>query len=562
MSTLDWTILISALLFIVIYGVYKTRKSNNMENYLKGGDNIPWWTVGLSIMATQASAITFLSTPGQAYQDGMRFIQFYFGLPLATIILSITFVPIYYKLKVFTAYEFLESRFDLKTRTLAASLFLIQRGLAAGITIYAPAIILSTVMGWSLGLTNVTIGVLVTIYTFVGGTRAVSQTQKQQMVVMLSGMVIAGIMAVQLLPGNVSFNDALHVAGKLDRINPVDFTFDLSERYNFWSGITGALFLFLSYFGTDQSQVQRYLGSKSVSESRLGLLMNGMLKAPMQFMILFVGVTVFIFYQFNAPPVFFNETARSQLEQSAYGNELKVLEENHQNAFEQKRIAIREMLDAEHRNDENGVSSAQQEMKSWQQQMEASRNEVQKLLVKSEVTEETTDTDYVFITFILNHLPEGLVGLLFAMVFSAAMSSTASEINALASTTAIDVYKRSMNTRANDRHYLRASRLLTLMWGGIAIVFATYATLFENLIQLINLLGSIFYGTILGIFMVAFYVKYVKSNAVFIAAVIAEAIVLYIHFYGNLGFLWYNLIGCAAVVLFGIIIQWVINQRN
>lgn len=570
MSSIDWIILIGTLLFIVIYGVWKTRGAKDLKGYLKGDNDAKWWGIGISIMATQASAITFLSTPGQAYTDGMRFIQFYFGLPIAMIILSVTFVPIYYKLKVYTAYEFLEGRFDLKTRTLAALLFLVQRGLAAGITIYAPAIILSTLLGWNLTLTNVFIGVLVIIYTMSGGTKAVTQTQKQQMAVMMGGMVLAGIMVINMLPEQIGFIDALHVAGKMDKLNVVNFDFDLSDRYNFWSGITAALFLFMSYFGTDQSQVQRYLTGKSLAESRLGLIMNGLLKVPMQFVILFIGVMVFVFYQFNQPPVFFNKVAKERVENSAYAPQLEKLETEYTSLFEQKQTQLYTLVDGVKTEDPTKISAAKAEVLDLQTRSDAVRVEVKELVKTVNPKAETNDKDYIFMTFVMDNLPIGMIGLLFAVMFSAAMSSTASELNALASTTTIDLYKRSINVNNTESHYLKSSRWFTLAWGVLAITFATYASLFENLIQAVNLLGSLFYGTILGIFIVAFYFKYVKGNAVFIAALLAESIVIYIHYLNangkagvlEMGYLWYNVVGCLLVVIFGFILQAVLPKDN
>jgi Na+/proline symporter len=565
MSSIDWIILIGTLLSIVSYGVWKTRGSKNLESYLKGDNTAKWWGIGISIMATQASAITFLSTPGQAFNDGMGFIQFYFGLPIAMIILSVTFIPIYYRLKVFTAYEFLEERFDLKTRTLAALLFLVQRGLAAGITIYAPAIILSTLLGWNLTLTNIFIGVLVIVYTVSGGTKAVTQTQKQQMAVMMGGMILAGVMVISMLPENIGFSDALHVAGKMGKLELVDFDFNLNERYNFWSGITAALFLFMSYFGTDQSQVQRYLSGKSIAESRLGLIMNGLLKVPMQFIILFIGVMVFVFYQFNKPPVFFNKVEHEKVVQSEYAGELNELQGEYDTLFKQKEDALYQMVEAVKSEDENKVQTFQTEALRLEEEGHLVRSEVKKLVKKVSPDAETNDKDYIFMTYVMDYLPVGMIGLLFAVMFSAAMSSTASELNALSSTTTVDIYKRSIKKNGNDLEYLKSSRWFTFMWGALAILFATYASLFENLIQAVNLLGSIFYGTILGIFLVAFYFKRIQGNAVFIAAILAEIVVILIHYLNaneiapsflTMGYLWYNVVGCVLVILFGFIIQF------
>lgn len=562
MSTLDWIVLFSTLILIAGYGIYKTYGPKSFDSYLRGRNSMNWWTIGLSIMATQASAITFLSTPGQAYEDGMRFIQFYFGLPLAMIIISMVFIPMYYRLKVYTAYEYLENRFDLKTRTLAALLFIIQRGLAAGITIYAPAIILSTLLGWNLTFTNVLIGAVVIIYTVSGGTEAVSITQKQQMAVMMGGMVLAGIIVIQMLP--ISFQEALHVAGKMDKLNLVNFEFDLADRYNVWSGMTAAVFLFLSYFGTDQSQVQRYLSGQTLTQSRVGLIMNGFLKIPMQFIILFIGVMVFVFYQFFQPPVVFNTVQTDNLRNSEYAEDFSALEEAYSSNFDESKATYLDMLAAIDTKDEAKEEQIRASLKELKAEQTEIRDEVKSLILINDPNAETRDTDYVFMRFVMDNLPQGIIGLLFAVIFSAAMSSTASELNALGSTTTVDLYKRSFKKEATDSHYLFSSKLFTAFWGLGAILFATYASLFENLIQAVNLLGSLFYGTILGIFMVGFFIKWVKGRAVFIAALLSEALILLIHFrngeglfgmYWDIGYLWYNAIGCLSVMLLGILIQ-------
>lgn len=565
MSSIDWIVLFGTLIFIVAYGVWKSKGSNSMDSYIRGGNDSKWWTIGLSIMATQASAITFLSTPGQAYTDGMRFIQFYFGLPLAMIIISVFFLPIYYKLKVYTAYEYLETRFDVKTRLLAAFIFLVQRGLAAGITIYAPAIILSSLLGWRLGYTTTIIGILVIIYTVSGGTKAVSQTQKQQMAVMMGGMIVAGLLVIYSLPDNVGFVDALHVAGKMGKLNVVNFDFDLSDRYNFWSGITGAVFLFLSYFGTDQSQVQRYLSGKSLSESRLGLMMNGLLKVPMQFVILFIGAMVFVFYQFNQPPVFFNDTIRTEMAASERASEFENIENQYQQSFDDKRLVVDEFVSAIQDGDEEQIDIKAKSLNDLQLKSEELRSEAKTVIATALPDAETNDKDYIFMNFVMNNLPVGIIGLLFAVIFSAAMSSTSSELNALGSTTTIDFYKRKLNQKGSDRHYTQSSKLFTLAWGILAIIFASYLSLFENLIQAVNLIGSLFYPIVLGIFIVAFFVKYVKGNAVFIAALISQALIIYTHYLNvegeaglfTMGFLWYNAFGCLLVVLISCLIQFI-----
>lgn len=569
MSSLDWFILIGTLFTIVAYGVWKTRGSKDLSSFLKGNNDAKWWGIGISIMATQASAITFLSTPGQAYTDGMRFLQFYLGLPIAMVILCITFVPIFYRLKVYTAYEYLESRFDLKTRTLAALLFLVQRGLAAGITIYAPAIILSTLLHWNLTLTNIFIGVLVIIYTVSGGTKAVTQTQKQQMAVMMGGMILAGILVLNMLPEKIGLFDAMTIAGKMGKMNLINFEFDLDDRYNFWTGTTAALFLFLSYFGTDQSQVQRYLTGKSLAESRLGLIMNGLLKVPMQFIILFIGVLVFVFYQYNTPPVFFNKVELEELKQSEYKINVVELEDRFSTLHEEKKRAIDLMLSKQTKKVNDEILD--QKILDLEDEMMEVREDVKALVKSNNPAAETNDKDYIFMSYVMDYLPHGIIGLLFAVMFSAAMSSTASELNALASTTTVDLYKRSMVKNKTDYHYLRSSKYFTFLWGIIAIVFATTASLFENLIQAVNLLGSLFYGTILGIFIVAFYFKKIQANAVFYAAIFAEMIVVLIHYFNTLenppiwlkmGYLWYNLVGCSLVVIFGYLLQSLIRQKK
>jgi Na+/proline symporter len=568
MSNLDWFVLIFTLVFIVSYGIWKTRGAKDLQSYLKGNNDAKWWGIGISIMATQASAITFLSTPGQAYTDGMRFIQFYFGLPIAMIILSVTFLPIFYKLKVYTAYEYLETRFDLKTRTLAAFLFLIQRGLAAGITIYAPSIILSTLLNWNLTLTNIFIGLLVILYTVSGGTKAVTQTQKQQMAVMMGGMILAGILVLNMLPENISFSDAVNVAGKMGKLNLINFDFSLEDRYNFWTGTTAALFLFLSYFGTDQSQVQRYLTGKSLAQSRLGLIMNGLLKIPMQLIILFIGVLVFVFYQFNTPPIFFNKVELNNLKSSIYSGDVNTLENEFKILHAKKAVDIYSLIDAQHKQDEVKVEELKKSVLFKQKEMHEINSQVKTIVIENNPSAEINDKDYIFMSYVIDYLPKGIIGLLFAVMFSAAMSSTASELNALASTTTIDIYKRSIKKKENDRHYLMSSKYFTLLWGVLAILFATTASLFENLIQAVNLLGSLFYGTILGIFVVAFYFKNVKSNAVFYCAIAAEIMVVSIHFLNHyqiapnwlqMGYLWYNVVGCLLVVFFSVIIQKTIS---
>lgn len=562
MSILDWIVLSGTLAFIVIYGIWKTTGSKDIEGFLLGDNSMKWWTICLSIMATQASAITFLSTPGQAFEDGMRFIQFYFGLPIAMVIIAMTAVPIYAKLKVFTAYEYLETRFDVKTRSLAAILFLVQRGFAAGITIYAPSIILSTILGWNLAYTNIVIGSLVILYTVSGGTKAVSVTQKQQMAVMMGGMIIAGIVIIQLLPKEMSFMESVQVAGKMGKMNLVDFSFDWNDRYNFWSGITGGLFLALSYFGTDQSQVSRYLTGKSITESRLGLLFNGLLKIPMQFIILFIGVLVFVFYQFHQPPIFFNNNELIKVSSSPYSGEMKNLESKHLDIYTKKETEVKNLVQAIRENNEVQTDLITKKINALQDESKLLKQEAKVIIKKASPDAELKDTDYVFISFIMKYMPEGLIGLLLAVILCAAMSSTASELNALASTSTIDIHKRSFMKKNSKENFLNISRYYTVLWGIIAIGFALTASMFENLIQLVNLIGSLFYGTILGIFLAAFYFKFIKSNAVFYAALFAEVVVLYCYFYTPIAFLWFNVIGCAFVIVVGLILQVAFNAKN
>lgn len=552
MTSLDWSVLIATIALIVTWGAWKTRGVADMEGYFRGDNALRWPTIGLSIMATQASAITFLSTPGQAYEDGMRFVQFYFGVPLAMIVISAVFVPIYHRLKVYTAYEYLEYRFDGRLRTLGALLFLIQRGLAAGITIYAPAIILSSILGWQLEATIFGIGTVVIAYTVSGGTRAVSQTQKGQMIVMMAGMGVAAVVVVMRLPDGVSLASALQLAGALDRMNVVTFDVDPSTRYNFWSGITGGFFLALSYFGTDQSQVQRYLSGRSVAESRLGLLFNGIFKVPMQFVILLIGVLVYVFYLFTPPPIFFNQPALERLARSERAADLAALQRRYAEVFAAQRSAAERYVVAL---DGGDTAAARDELRRAVAQTQGLRGEAKSLVAAALPAAETRDTDYVFLTFVLDFVPSGLVGLLVAVILCAAMSSTASELAALGATSTVDLYKRVFTAPATPRRDLWVSKALTVLWGGVAIGFAAFASLFDNLIQAVNILGSIFYGTILGIFVVAFFLPRVTATPVLIGAVIAQTIVAILFFASDLGFLWYNVIGCAVVAAVALTVQ-------
>ena len=542
----DWIILISTILFIVIYGAYKTRKNKNIQSFLKGNNTSNWFTIGISVMATQASAITFLSTPGQAYYDGMGFLQFYLGLPLAMIIICMFFVPLYHKLKVYTAYEFLENRFDRKTRTLGAILFLIQRGLAAGITIFAPSIILSTVLGIDLKILNFLVGFLVIVYTVTGGTKAVNITQKQQMFVIFLGLFFVFFFLIERYPENLTVSKFLEYSRSSEKFKILDFSIDPNNRYTFWSGITGGLFLALSYFGTDQSQVQRYISGKSVKEIRLGLIFNGIFKIPMQFFILLLGVMVFIFFEFNKSPLNYNPQVISYAQKNYSSDFNKILNEYEDLTFEKRKLQQGFLSnDGDFPIQLNSIQKKEKEL----------RTNVKELVSTNNNSIEENDKDYVFLHFILNYLPKGLIGLLIAVIICAAMSSTASELNALAATTTIDLYKRNHQIKKSERHYLSASKFFTVMWGIIAIVFASFGTLFENLIQLVNIIGSIFYGTILGIFLVAFFFKKITSNSVFWSACLSQIIIFIIFFTTDISYLWLNFIGAFITVVLSNIIE-------
>ena len=548
MRWVDWAVLIGTLVLIVSYGVWKTRGIRTVDAYLRGGSDTRWLTIGLSIMATQASAITFLSTPGQGYESGMGFVQFYFGLPIAMVILSATVVPLYRRLNVYTAYQYLETRFDLKTRQLTAFLFLLSRGLAAGLSIYAPAIILSTVLGWPLHLTNLAIGALVIIYTVSGGTRAVNQTQTHQMAVMLAGMAAAFAYVLWRLPADVSVTDALGIAGALGKMKIVDYSARLDTRYTFWSGMTGGLFVALAYFGTDQSQVQRYLSGASVAESRLGLLFNGLVKVPMQFMILLVGVIVFVFYQFNSPPVFFNEAELNRIRRTGDGVQLEQIESEYNAAFLEKKRTLHEWLSSSH--------AGAGQLRAADAKLQSIRDRAKSLIAKADPRAETKDADYIFISFVLKHFPPGLVGLLVAVIFCAAMSATAAALNALGTTTVVDFYRRSFRPNETNEHYLLAAKLCTVFWGLVGMLFAAFASLLDNLIQAVNILGSIFYGPMLGVFFVGLFLKKVGGTSVFWATVVAQLLVLLVFFFSTIGFLWYNVIGCTALVVISLALSW------
>jgi Na+/proline symporter len=594
---IDWTILLLTLLTIVGYGTWKTRGSKNVQDYVKGGNTTKWWTIGLSVMATQASAITFLSTTGQAFSDGMGFVQFYFGLPIAMVIICMVFIPLYHKLKVYTAYEFLENRFDLKTRSLTAILFLIQRGLAAGITIFAPAIILSVVLDWNIVTLNIAIGLLVIIYTVSGGTKAVTVTQKQQMFVIFAGMLGALYVVIDLIPDEVSFTEAIDIAGATGKMEVLDFSFDLENRYTVWTGLIGGTFLMLSYFGTDQSQVQRYLSGKSMKEMQMGLLFNGLLKVPMQFFILLVGVMVFVFYQFNPAPLNFIDASTQTVLNSKYGNEYRILQKKQSELFDSRKSISLEFATTE--SSDNGAKEKLAELDAIEKIYRSESKFLIKKAIDPEYTKEyeelekevitlqsdtsnivfkekslalknlysdaakdtqTNDRDYMFIRFILNHLPVGLVGLLIAVILSAAMSSTASEINALATITSIDLYGRNLKEDKGEEHMVKMTKWFTLGWGIVAIIIACFANLAENLIQLVNIIGSIFYGNVLGIFLLAFFFKNIRGNAVFVGALITQVVIIALYFMDNEGiinlpYLWLNVIGCIVVIIIANLLQ-------
>jgi len=587
-SALDWFVLGASLVFIVCYGLWKGRGNRDLKGYFLANRTMAWYTIALSIMATQASAITFLSAPGQAYVDGLRFVQFYFGLPLAMIVVAAVIVPIYRRMNVITAYEYLEGRFDGKTRSLAALLFLTQRGLAAGLTIYAPSLILSVLLGWNLFWTNLVLGVLVVVYTTAGGTRAVNHTQFQQFLIILGGMAVAFVLILRALPPTIGFGDAVGIAGALGRLNAVDYSFDLNNRYTIWSGLIGGFFLQLSYFGTDQSQVGRYLTGRNVAQSRMSLLFNGVVKVPMQFAILFLGVMVFVFYQFVPPPVFFNPVEVRKVESGPQAEAFAEVEARHREAFETKRGTIEELVAASRTGDAVRAADAQEALQQADATLQGVRAEAVELIKANDPAAQTSDTNYIFLNFVLHHLPIGVVGMVLAAIFAAAMSSTAAELNALASTTIVDVYRRlwvrghrmdSASGRAaaggaipgatptaaplgaDDQREVRMSKLATLLWGAFAVGFAEFAGRLGSLIEAINILGSLFYGTILGIFMTAFFLKRVGGNAVFFAAIVAEVTVIGCYLTTGLSFLWYNLIGCALVMAVALILQPVVGGR-
>jgi Na+/proline symporter len=555
MNVADFVVLFGTILGIAAYGIWRTRDRHTLSTYLRGDETMGWAAIGISVMATQASAITFISTPGQGYQDGLGFVQNYFGMPLALILIAAVFLPMYRHLNVYTAYEFLGRRFDTKTRLLGAALFLLQRGLAAGITIYAPAIILSTVLGWRLDLTILLSGLVVIIYTASGGSDAVTLTQKYQLAVIFGGMITAFVVLVFRLPDGLSLHDALTVAGGFKKLEAVDFSFDLNRRYTFWSGLLGGLFLSLSYFGTDQSQVQRYISGASLREGRLGLMFNAVFKIPMQFFILLLGVLLFVFYQFEQPPVFFNETVWNAQALRESGAPLRSLQGQFAAAHAEKQKFVRAWIDADHAGDLKTAAEARGRALAANERTDAVRVQAKTALLAVAPGAKGNDADYVFINFVLHHLPHGVIGLLIAAFFAAALSSKAAELNALGSTTTVDFYRHVLKREASDAHYVTASKCFTLLWGLVALAFALFANLAENLIQAVNIVGSVFYGVVLALFLVAFFIRWVGGTAIFWAALAAQGLVFVLYFTLSISYLWYNFIGCAACVLFSVLLQ-------
>ena len=562
MSALDFVILVGSMLGIAIYGIWRTRGRRSLETYLHGDRKTPWFAIGLSVMATQASAITFLSTPGQGYLGGLGFVQIYFGVPVALIIIAVFFLPIFRRLNVYTAYEFLGRRFDGKTRLLGAALFLVQRGLGAGLTIYAPAIVLTTVFGWPLNLTIICSGLLVIIYTVAGGSDAVTVTQKYQIGIIFAGMVTAFCLLLAKLPSGLTFMDTLALAGGFQKLNAVNFSTDIHERYTFWSGLFGGTFLMLSYFGTDQSQVQRYISGSSLREGRLGLMFNAVCKIPMQFSILLLGVLIFVFYQFEPPPLFFNPAASQYLAAHSTDEKLLAYETDFNSAHAKAQEQLKSWLKARHDGDSTAAAAAFAAATTAHQQGEQIRAAANEEMPVKNSGATANDADYVFITFILHQLPHGVIGLLVAAFFAAALSSKSAELNALGSSTTIDFYRHLIKRDATDAACLAASKWFTALWGLVAIGFALYAHLVENLIQAVNILGSIFYGVMLGLFVVAFFIRRVGGTAVFWAAVAAQSLVFVLYFNLTISYLWYPLIGCTACVFLSLLIQTALGATN
>ena len=556
MRPLDWVVLSGTLTGIVLYGLYKGRGSDTVSKYLLAGKTMPWYAMALSIMATQASAITFISTTGQAYVDGMRFVQFYFGMPIAMVIISATAVPLFHRANVYTAYEYLEKRFDSKTRSLASAIFLIQRGLAVGVSLYAPAIVLAVILGWPDRLTTLVMGALITIYTVVGGIKAVTWTDVQQMLIIFFGLFVAFFMIIHLLPRDVSFTDAVYLAGAIGKLNAVDLHFDLQNRYNLWSGLIGGAFLALSYFGCDQSQVQRYLTGRSIAQSKLSLLFTAIAKIPMQFFILFVGAMVFVFFLFERPPLLFQTVAMKQLESTEAGPVYSPVAQRFNQAFEVRKQAAAGLVEARRTHDMAKRAEYLAEYRDAQKQINGARADGAHLYERASGEKGFNDTNYIFLSFVTRFLPAGVVGLLIAVIFAAAMSSSSGEVNSLATVTVVDIYRRHVRQNATDRHYLWASRLATAFWAAYAVFFAQYARSLGSLIEAVNLLGSLFYGSLLGVFVLAFFFRRVTGTGAFAGMMAGEAAIFAAYWFTGISFLWYNVIGCLVVIATGVVVSW------
>ncbi len=539
------------LAFIVSYGLYRGRGSNTVNRYLLAGKSMPWYAMGLSIMATQASAVTFISTTGQSYTDGMRFVQFYFGLPLAMVILSATAVPIFHRANVYTAYEYLEKRFDVKTRDLVSAIFLIQRGLAAGLSLYAPSVVLSVILGWPDRWTTILMGLLIVIYTSLGGNKAVIWADVQQMMLITCALVLALFMAIHLLPGNVTWTKAVSLAGAAGRLNAVTTHFDWNDRYNLWSGLIGGMFLALAYFGCDQSQVQRYLTGKSVAQSRLGLLFNALAKIPMQFFILFIGAMVFVFFTFEKPPVLFHPVELARIQKDP---RFQAVQQRYDRAFEQRKQAAEDFLQARSPDERKDTKARYQNAQRELSEAHAAGEQL--------AGPDFHDTNYIFLSFVTGYLPAGVVGLIIAVIFTAAMSSTSGEINSLAAVTVIDLYRRHVRQNATDHHYLTASRVATVFWGAYAVVFAQYGSNFGALIEAVNIIGSLFYGGLLGVFVLAFFFRSVGPRGAFLGVLAGEAAIFAAFFFTRISFLWYNVVGCLVVIATGVTLSRVLDRPS
>lgn len=551
MRPLDWAVLAGSLAAVVWYGLWRGRGSDTVGKYLLAGKTMPWYAMALSIMATQASAITFISTTGQAYVDGMRFVQFYFGLPLAMIVLSVTAVPIFHRAGVYTAYEYLEKRFDAKTRALVSLIFLVQRGLAVGVALYAPAVVLTVILGWPDRLTTIVMGSLVVLYTTLGGIKAVTWTDFQQMLIMFAGIVAALVTAILLLPDRVSFVDAMTVAGAAGRLNAVTTNFDWNDRYNLWSGLIGGMFLALSYFGCDQSQVQRYLTGKSIAQSRLSLLFNAVAKVPMQFFILFTGAIVFVFYTFERPPLLFQPVTLQKLERQAG---FEAIRARYEAAFAARKEAAEQLLEARRNGDGALRAERVREYREAERAFQEVRREAARFAENRGISA-SNDTNYIFLTFVTRYMPAGVVGLIMAAIFAAAMSSISAEINSLATVTVVDIYRRHFRRQASEGHYLRAAKAATAFWGAYAVLTAEFGSSLGALIEAVNMVGSFFYGGMLGVFILAFYFPRVTSNAAFVAVVAGEAAIFLTWRLTGVSFLWYNVIGCLVVILTGVLLS-------